>query len=80
MLGELTLVVGGASAPSEAASDTDLAADVATREAAGASRKDAIADVARARGVPKRAVFDAVVAAKPTAGVAVRTGRLTLRH
>jgi 16S rRNA (cytidine1402-2'-O)-methyltransferase len=64
VLGELTLVVGGAPAPSEAVSDTDLAADVAAREAAGAPRKDAIADVARARGVPKRAVFDAVVAGK----------------
>jgi 16S rRNA (cytidine1402-2'-O)-methyltransferase len=29
-------------------------------------RKDAIAEIARERGVPKRAVFDAVVAAKHT--------------
>jgi 16S rRNA (cytidine1402-2'-O)-methyltransferase len=60
--GEITLVVAGA-AP--AADDTDLAVAVAEREAAGQARKEAIADVARARGVPKRVVFDAVVAAKP---------------
>jgi 16S rRNA (cytidine1402-2'-O)-methyltransferase len=61
--GEITLVVAGASeraAPIAA----ELAADVAAREAAGDTRKDAIADVARERGVQKRAVFDAVVAAK----------------
>ena len=37
---------------------------MAGREAAGQPRKEAIAEVARERGVPKRAVFDAVVAAK----------------
>ena len=41
-----------------------LAAEVAAREAAGQARKEAIAEVASARGLPKRAVFDAVVAAK----------------
>ena len=45
--------------------DVDLAAAVAEREAAGQPRKEAIAEVARALGVPKRDVFDAVVAAKP---------------
>jgi len=62
--GEITIVVGGAPA---AAADTDpgtLAADVATAESAGLTRRDAIAEVARDRGVPKRTVFDAVVAAK----------------
>ena len=34
------------------------------REAAGQSRKDAIAEVAKERGLPKRDVFDAVVANK----------------
>ena len=34
------------------------------REAAGSARKDATASVARRYGLPKRAVFDAVVAAK----------------
>ena len=42
----------------------DLAAAVAEREAAGVSRKDAIASIATELAVPKREVFDAVVAAK----------------
>jgi 16S rRNA (cytidine1402-2'-O)-methyltransferase len=62
--GEITLVVAGAPAPSEDANPTELAAEVAARVDAGQVRKDAIADVARRRGLPKRAVFDAVVAAK----------------
>jgi 16S rRNA (cytidine1402-2'-O)-methyltransferase len=60
--GEITLVVAGADRAAPAAGD--LAAEVAAREAAGQARKEAIADVARARSVPKREVFDAVVAAK----------------
>jgi 16S rRNA (cytidine1402-2'-O)-methyltransferase len=63
--GEITLVVAGAAAAAEEAAPGELAADVAAREAAGLARKDAIAAVARERGVRKRAVFDAVVAAKP---------------
>src|SRR5262249_10095572 len=62
--GELTLVVGGASVVSTAPDAAALAADVSEREAGGQSRKDAIASVAAAHGVPKRDVFDAVVAAK----------------
>jgi 16S rRNA (cytidine1402-2'-O)-methyltransferase len=62
--GEITLVVAGAVASAPEVAPADLAADVATREAAGQARKAAIVDVAGARGVPKRAVFDAVVAAK----------------
>lgn len=60
--GELTLVVAGA--PDEPAETTPraLAQEVADREAAGTARKDAIAETARERGVPKRAVYDAVVA------------------
>jgi 16S rRNA (cytidine1402-2'-O)-methyltransferase len=60
--GEITVVVDGASAAN--AEPQDLAALVAAREAAGSTRKDAIADVARAHDVPKRAVYDAVLAAK----------------
>ena len=41
-----------------------LAVAVAEREAAGEARKEAIAAVAVAVGVPKRVVFDAVVAAR----------------
>ncbi|HVF03781.1 MAG TPA: 16S rRNA (cytidine(1402)-2'-O)-methyltransferase [Frankiaceae bacterium] len=59
--GELTLVVAGAPETASGATPRDLAAEVADREAAGAARKDAIAETAKARGVPKRAVYDAVV-------------------
>ena len=65
--GEITLVVGGAPAAGGTAGADELAADVAAREAAGEARKDAIAEVARERGVPKRSVYDAVVAAKERA-------------
>lgn len=62
--GEITLVVAGAPPVAAVISADALAQDVATREGAGQARKDAIAEVAQVRGVPKRAVFDAVVAAK----------------
>ncbi len=60
--GEVTLVVAGASARAEG-TPADWAAEVATLVAAGEDRKAAIAEVARAVGVPKREVYDAVVAA-----------------
>ncbi|MCU1655464.1 MAG: Ribosomal small subunit methyltransferase [Pseudonocardiales bacterium] len=63
--GEITLVVAGAVAEALPVSEADLVDEVSRREQAGQARKDAIADVARDRGVPKRTVFDAVVAAKP---------------
>jgi 16S rRNA (cytidine1402-2'-O)-methyltransferase len=62
--GEITLVVAGAPATADDVNPAELAAEVAAREDAGHVRKDAIADVARLRGLPKRVVFDAVVAAK----------------
>ncbi len=62
--GEITLVVAGAPPVAADVTPAELAAEVASREAAGLTRKDAIADVARSSGVPKRTVFDAVVAAK----------------
>jgi 16S rRNA (cytidine1402-2'-O)-methyltransferase len=60
--GELTLVVGGAPAsrPS-AAGATDLAAEVATLVAGGASTRDAVAAVARVSGTPRRTVYQAVI-------------------
>jgi 16S rRNA (cytidine1402-2'-O)-methyltransferase len=63
--GEVTVVVAGAEPadPSEVQPD-ELARLVAVREEAGESRKDAIAAVAGQAGVPKRLVFDAVVARK----------------
>jgi len=63
--GEITLVVGGA--PPADLSDLvagDLVGAVRVREEAGLTRKDAITEVAREVGLPKRTVFDAVVAAK----------------
>jgi 16S rRNA (cytidine1402-2'-O)-methyltransferase len=60
--GEITLVVGGA--PAAARDDVDLAAEVASRESAGRTRKEAIADVARELGVAKRSVYDAVLRAR----------------
>ncbi|HVE64641.1 MAG TPA: 16S rRNA (cytidine(1402)-2'-O)-methyltransferase [Mycobacteriales bacterium] len=65
--GEITLVVGGAPSGAEGTtgrSPVELAAAVAEREDVGETRKEAIAAVAAATGVSKRAVFDAVVAAK----------------
>ncbi|WP_432070624.1 16S rRNA (cytidine(1402)-2'-O)-methyltransferase [Streptomyces sp. AA1529] len=63
--GEITVVVRGAEPPAAGAADAaELARRVAEREAAGQQRKEAIAEVARGAGVPKREVFDAVVAAK----------------
>ncbi|GJF32814.1 ribosomal RNA small subunit methyltransferase I [Kitasatospora sp. NE20-6] len=63
--GEITVVVAGAPpAPPEEVGPAELARRVAVREEAGESRKEAIAAVAAALGLPKRDVFDAVVAAK----------------
>lgn len=63
--GEITVVVAGAppAAPKEL-TPAELARLVAVREEAGERRKEAIAAVAEAVGLPKREVFDAVVAAK----------------
>jgi 16S rRNA (cytidine1402-2'-O)-methyltransferase len=58
--GEVTIVVAGA-APGEAITDPAvLAALVAEHEDDGVPRKQAIVDVARRSGVPKRVVYDAV--------------------
>jgi 16S rRNA (cytidine1402-2'-O)-methyltransferase len=59
--GEVTVVVAGADpAPAVPADTESLAALVADAEADGQTRKDAILDVARRAGVPKRVVYDAV--------------------
>ena len=58
--GEVTIVVAGAPAPEAVTDPATLAGLVAAEEAAGATRKDAILDVARRSGVPKRVVYDAV--------------------
>jgi 16S rRNA (cytidine1402-2'-O)-methyltransferase len=63
--GEITLVVAGAAdSAGQSASAAELAQLVAIREAAGESRREAIAAIASQAGVAKRVVFDAVVAVK----------------
>jgi 16S rRNA (cytidine1402-2'-O)-methyltransferase len=62
--GEITLVVAGATAAPVALDPVDLAAAVADEEAAGATRKDAIRAVVVRTGLPRRTVYDAVVANK----------------
>ena len=58
--GEVTIVVEGAVPPEPVTDPTLLAALVAEEEELGATRKEAILDVARRSGVPKRLVYDAV--------------------
>jgi 16S rRNA (cytidine1402-2'-O)-methyltransferase len=61
----VTLVVAGAEQTDPGGVEpAELARRVAEREGAGEPRKEAIAAVAEQAGVPKRVVFDAVVAAK----------------
>ncbi|MCU1614870.1 MAG: Uroporphyrin-III C/tetrapyrrole (Corrin/Porphyrin) methyltransferase [Frankiales bacterium] len=62
--GEITLVVGGATPAPVVVSAAELAEAVSAEEAAGASRKDAIRAVVVRTGLPRRAVYDAVVARK----------------
>jgi 16S rRNA (cytidine1402-2'-O)-methyltransferase len=63
--GEITVVVEGAPAKSgEDLDPAELVRRVRVREEAGERRKEAIAAVATDSGLPKRVVFDAVVAAK----------------
>ncbi|MGW2545817.1 16S rRNA (cytidine(1402)-2'-O)-methyltransferase [Kitasatospora sp. NPDC001574] len=66
--GEITVVVAGAppAAPQEL-TPAELARLVAVREEAGERRKEAIAAVAAELALPKRDVFDAVVAARNAA-------------
>ncbi len=59
--GEVTIVVTGAVPTASVAADPDsYRAAVADLEASGTSRKDAVLQVARLAGVPKREVYDAV--------------------
>jgi 16S rRNA (cytidine1402-2'-O)-methyltransferase len=62
--GEITLVVGGSVAGPETLSPAELAREVAAEEAAGADRKEAIRAVVTRTGLPRRQVYDAVLAAK----------------
>ncbi len=58
--GEVTIVIEGAAAAEPVTDPATLAALVAEEEETGATRKEAILDVARRSGVPKRVVYDAV--------------------
>jgi 16S rRNA (cytidine1402-2'-O)-methyltransferase len=62
--GEITLVVGGAPVVTVDLSTAELTAAVADEEAAGATRKDAIRAVVVRTGLPRRTVYDAVLAEK----------------
>ena len=62
--GEITLVVAGADPVAVELDAAALAAEVAAEEAAGATRKDAIRAVVVRTGLPRRTVYDAVVASK----------------
>jgi 16S rRNA (cytidine1402-2'-O)-methyltransferase len=63
LLGEVTLVVAGRD-QAPAMDTAAAAAEVAAREAAGTPRKEAIAAVAAESGLPRRDVYNAVVAAR----------------
>ncbi|WP_343973542.1 MULTISPECIES: 16S rRNA (cytidine(1402)-2'-O)-methyltransferase [Kribbella] len=62
--GEITIVVAGADPSARELGPEELAAEVAADEEAGTPRKQAISDVAKRFGVPKRTVYDAVLAAR----------------
>ena len=61
ILGEITVVVAGFDPSSRTFTHEDLVAAVLERESAGISRKEAIVEAAKALGLPKRALFDAMV-------------------
>ncbi|TFI29533.1 16S rRNA (cytidine(1402)-2'-O)-methyltransferase [Streptomyces sp. 4R-3d] len=73
--GEITVVVEGAPERAPVTDPGELVRRVLVREEAGERRKEAIAAVAIEAGVPKREVFDAVVAAKNAARTSPRDGK-----
>jgi 16S rRNA (cytidine1402-2'-O)-methyltransferase len=64
ILGEITVVLHGFDASTKSYSGDELVSMVLARESAGESRKDAISAVAKQLDLPKRQVFDALVAHK----------------
>ena len=64
ILGEITLVVEGATQGAKELSQKEIIAAVKKLESVGMERKEAIATVAADLDLPKREVFDAMVAAK----------------
>ena len=67
ILGELTVVVQGFDVSTRTIGTDDLVQMVLDREAAGATRKEAIALVVDETGISKRVVFDAMVSFKGSA-------------
>jgi len=67
VLGEITLVVAGAAGDAARGTVAEAAAEVARREQAGVSRRDAVAAVAAERGLRRREVYNAVVQPGPAA-------------
>lgn len=65
--GEVTLVLAGAPERTEELTPTELVRLVGVREAAGLSRREAIAAVASETGQRRKAVYDALVRAKTEA-------------
>ena len=63
--GEVTLVLEGAPEPTVELTATELVRQVGVREAAGLTRREAIVAVASETGLPRREVYDAMVAHKP---------------
>jgi len=63
ILGEISIVVHGTQ-PIAVTSASDWVAQVATRVEVGVSQRDAIAEVAKELHVPKRDVYDAVLASR----------------
>lgn len=64
ILGEITIVIEGFDSGTRSYTPDELVSLVLAREAAGESRKDAIASLAKELDLPKRVVFDAMVGAK----------------
>ncbi len=65
ILGEVTIVVSGYAQSADIdLSDAALVREVDARVAAGTDRKEAVSEVAKALKVPRRQVYDAVVASK----------------
>jgi 16S rRNA (cytidine1402-2'-O)-methyltransferase len=63
--GEITVVVAGASQARAVVDDEVLAGEVAQRMATGTSRRDAVDQVAAARGLARRVVYAAATSARP---------------
>jgi 16S rRNA (cytidine1402-2'-O)-methyltransferase len=64
--GEVTMVLAGASTVPAAVSDDELRSAVAELEASGSTRRDAVSEVAKQRGVARRRVYNVAVGVSQT--------------